>query len=172
MADNRIAYGLCEELGIDTNGMEPYECWKALKEHGITPNNCEEKLRDLKREKADRIYGTSNDGNTESFGQNGIPPMVEAMGFENLNTPHHRDHAKDFGYKDMQAYKKAAIDYFNNGEGTLYYSKARKRFARYNASDGKYVVCDPNSANIYTFYKIKPTKFQQILKQEGYVVCT
>lgn len=172
MADNRIAYGLCKANGIDTKGMSPHDCWEALKELGITPDNYEEKERERKKREAERIYGTSNEEDTERFGENGIPPMVEAMGFENLDTPHHRNHAKEFGYKDLQAYKKAAIDYFNNGEGTVYYSKERKRFARYNSSDGRYVVCDPNSANVYTFYKIKPAKFQQILKQEGYVVCT
>lgn len=36
MADNRKAYGLAKEQGIDTTGMSPKEVWQALKEKGVT----------------------------------------------------------------------------------------------------------------------------------------
>lgn len=43
MADNRIAYGLAKKYGIDTNGMSPKEVWDALKGHGVTQQNAQEK---------------------------------------------------------------------------------------------------------------------------------
>ena len=43
MADNRIAYGLAKKYGIDTKGMSPKEVWDALKEHGVTQRNAQEK---------------------------------------------------------------------------------------------------------------------------------
>lgn len=43
MADNRIAYGLAKKYGIDTKGMSPKDVWDALKEHGVTQRNAQEK---------------------------------------------------------------------------------------------------------------------------------
>lgn len=43
MADNRIAYGLAKKYGIDTKGMSPKEVWDALREHGVTQRNAQEK---------------------------------------------------------------------------------------------------------------------------------
>lgn len=43
MADNRIAYGLAKKYGIDTKGMSPKEVWDALKGHGVTQQNAQEK---------------------------------------------------------------------------------------------------------------------------------
>lgn len=43
MADNRIAYGLAKKYGIDTKGMSPKEVWDALREHGVTQQNAQEK---------------------------------------------------------------------------------------------------------------------------------
>jgi hypothetical protein len=36
MANNKIAYGLAKEYGIDTKGMSPKEVWEALKEKGVS----------------------------------------------------------------------------------------------------------------------------------------
>ena len=43
MADNRIAYGLAKKYGIDTKGMSPKEVWDALKGHGVTQQNAQDK---------------------------------------------------------------------------------------------------------------------------------
>ena len=43
MADNRIAYGLAKKYGIDTKGVSPKEVWDALREHGVTQQNAQEK---------------------------------------------------------------------------------------------------------------------------------
>lgn len=43
MADNRIAYGLAKKYGIYTKGMSPKEVWDALREHGVTQRNAQEK---------------------------------------------------------------------------------------------------------------------------------
>ena len=39
MADNRRAYGLAKEAGIDTKGMTPHEVWEALKKRGIAQDS-------------------------------------------------------------------------------------------------------------------------------------
>ena len=39
MANNRIAYGLAKEYGIDTSGKSPKEVWEALKVKGINQDN-------------------------------------------------------------------------------------------------------------------------------------
>ncbi len=41
MANNKIAYGLAKENGIDTTGMIPKEVWKALKDKGINSKEIE-----------------------------------------------------------------------------------------------------------------------------------
>ena len=43
MANNRIAYGLAKKYGIDTKGMSPKEVWDALRGHGVTQKNAQEK---------------------------------------------------------------------------------------------------------------------------------
>ena len=39
MANNRVAYGLAKEYGIDTSGKSPKEVWEALKGKGINQDN-------------------------------------------------------------------------------------------------------------------------------------
>ena len=39
MANNRIAYGLAKQYGIDTTGKSPKEVWEALKDKGINQDN-------------------------------------------------------------------------------------------------------------------------------------
>ena len=39
MANNRVAYGLAKEYGIDTTGKSPKEVWEALKGKGINQDN-------------------------------------------------------------------------------------------------------------------------------------
>ena len=39
MANNRIAYGLAKQYGIDTTGMSPKDVWEALKGKGINQDN-------------------------------------------------------------------------------------------------------------------------------------
>lgn len=39
MANNRIAYGLAKEYGINTDGMNPKQVWDALADKGINQNN-------------------------------------------------------------------------------------------------------------------------------------
>lgn len=39
MANNRVAYGLAKERGIDTSGMSPKEVWDALNEKSISVND-------------------------------------------------------------------------------------------------------------------------------------
>jgi hypothetical protein len=48
MANNKVAYGLAKEYGIDTTGMTPKEVWDALNEKGITQSNSGEKSKEVK----------------------------------------------------------------------------------------------------------------------------
>ena len=43
MANNRVAYGLAKEQGIDTKDMSPKEVWEALAKKGITEKSVSEK---------------------------------------------------------------------------------------------------------------------------------
>ena len=52
MANNRVAYGMLKNLGIDPTGLKPYEAWKKLNEHGIyyfTPRNKEIEVVDASK---------------------------------------------------------------------------------------------------------------------------
>lgn len=51
MANNRIAYGLAKEKGIDTTGMSPKEVWKALNEKGITQAKADKIEKDKRNER-------------------------------------------------------------------------------------------------------------------------
>ena len=46
MADNRIAYGIAKEHGIDTKDMSPKQVWEALKEKGVTQESVDKDIRD------------------------------------------------------------------------------------------------------------------------------
>ena len=49
MANNRVAYGLAKEEGIDTEGMSPKEVWEALGKKGITQESVSEgKIKETK----------------------------------------------------------------------------------------------------------------------------
>ena len=48
MANNKVAYGLAKEYGIDTTGMTPKEVWDALKEKGISQADSSEKSKEVK----------------------------------------------------------------------------------------------------------------------------
>ena len=49
MANNRVAYGLAKEQGINTDGMSPKEVWEALAKKGITQESVSEnKIKETK----------------------------------------------------------------------------------------------------------------------------
>jgi pyocin large subunit-like protein len=91
-----------------------------------------------------------------------IPDVQEAHDFGRIDTKHHERHVWELGYKDEKQYKLAAVNFFNEGEGTLYYSKRRKRFYLYDQKTNKLAVS--SEGIIHTFMKKTPSKFNDLIK--------
>lgn len=93
-------------------------------------------------------------------GDTAIPePPREVYGFANrerLNTEHHVKHAQEMGYKTQREYEAAAIEFWKNGEGRVYYSRARDRFYKYDSkSERKIVVSRDGIVNTYMVERYK-----------------
>ena len=114
------------------------------------------------------FFGNRNDkGSNPISTVNPVLPK-EAFGFKNndfLNTPHHTKHMKDMGFDNSKEYEKSAIEFWNKGEGEIFYSNTRKRLHKYNEKRGIMIVISPEGT-IYTFYQVKSKKFKAIMLQE------
>lgn len=165
MADNRIAFGLCKEYGIELpDRAKPADAWEALNKRGITVSE-EDPVGEFKEKSVETLekrqrFNLPNDEYRE------LPIAQEFTGFKR---PDHLAHAREMGYTPKE-YRQAAIAFFNSSKGMLYYGEKRDRFARYNPKTQEYVVCDL-SGDIKTYYKITEKKFRKIEKQEGYKLC-
>ncbi len=97
-------------------------------------------------------------------------PPEDVYGFaskERLNTEHHVLHAKDMGYKGQKEYQAAAIDFWKNGEGKMYYGAYRDRFYKYNANS-EILLSVSSDGIIHTFMYIKKKQFEaRYFKWEG-----
>lgn len=101
-----------------------------------------------------------------------LTPPKEAYGFlnkERLNTKHHRAHAKEMGFKNQDDYERAAIYFWERGDGTVYVSKLEKRFYRYNEKTQFCVSVSPDGI-IHTFLLLKKRVLERIKKQEKWDV--
>ena len=58
MANNRIAYGLAKQYGINTEGMKPKEVWDALASKGINQDNYQQ-YQYMQNESYDNIQKNS-----------------------------------------------------------------------------------------------------------------
>ena len=99
-----------------------------------------------------------------------VPKPEKAYGFadkKRKNSPDHIRHAKEMGYKNQDEYEQAAIDFWEKGEGEIFYGNKRNRFAKYNSQTGEYIVVDP-AGTLRTYYYLTPKQFLNKLKQEGY----
>ena len=97
-----------------------------------------------------------------------IPHVEYAYGFsekDRKNTKHHIAHAKEMGFKNQDEYEKAACDFFNGNSGTLYYSKRRERFYRYDKKTQRMVAS--SKGFIHTFMKVSLKKFEVKKKEDG-----
>ncbi len=96
-------------------------------------------------------------------------PLEKAYGFvdkKKKNSPDHIQHAREMGFKNQDDYERAAIDYWNKGEGEIFYGTKRGRYAKYNEKTSEYVVVDKDGT-LRTYYKIPSNRFKKIKKQEG-----
>ncbi len=86
----------------------------------------------------------------------------EAYGFENhrLYTAHHQRHVSEMGFKDSKEYEKAAIDFWNSGEGNVYYSKATNNFYKYNHLTDEFMSVGTDGT-VKTYYFMSQKDFER-----------
>lgn len=99
-----------------------------------------------------------------------VSKSEKAYGFEDKKrkfSPDHIQHAKEMGFKHQDDYERAAMDFWNKGQGEEYYGSKRGRFAKYNEKTGEYAVVDKDGT-LKTYYKISLKKFERIKNQEGF----
>ncbi len=89
---------------------------------------------------------------------------IAAFEFNRKITAHHIRHAMEMGYTSMKDYERAAVNFFNGAGGKLYYSKARKRYYRYDEKTGEMAVF--SDGLIHTYMKNTHKRFLKIIKQD------
>ena len=93
-----------------------------------------------------------------------LPIPEKAVRFNRLETKHHRRHAKEMGFKNTRDYERAAIEFFNSNKGTLYYSRARGRFYRYDEKTKFFV--SSSSGVIHAFDFVSKSEFMRKIRQD------
>ena len=93
-----------------------------------------------------------------------IPPK-EAFGFARLDTEHHKKHSDEMGFKDVSAYEKASIEYWNTGKGEIYFSQLTKRFYKYSVDSTRFLSIDKEGI-IHTFFLLPSKDFKRKTMQE------
>ena len=93
-----------------------------------------------------------------------FPKPPKAYSFNRLNTKHHKDHAKEMGFKNTKEYEAAAVEFFNSDRGVLYYSEARDRDYRYQEQTG--ILCVSMGGVVNTFNVYSKKKFDLIKRQD------
>lgn len=83
---------------------------------------------------------------------------------ERRETKHHIAHAKEMGYKNQKEYERAAIEFFNGTQGTLYFSQERKRWYKYDEKTE--LFCVSSDGIIHTFSRYSKNKFNKIKRQD------
>lgn len=83
------------------------------------------------------------------------PAIPKAQGFNRSNTKSHLAHAKEMGLNEKQ-YIKAAEEFFNGREGTMYRSASGKYF-KYDEKRNVVCICNVGGA-IHSFYQYKTKK--------------
>lgn len=110
------------------------------------------------------LYDEWRERNGGSSGTNSFPKPPKAYSFNRLNTKHHKDHAKEMGFKNPKEYEAAAVEFFNSDRGVLYYSEARNRYYRYEEKTGIFCVSMDGVVNTFNIYSKK--KFDLIKRQD------
>ena len=80
MADNRIAYGLAKQHGIDTTGMNPKQVWDALSKKGITRESAERERAESDNKKLDKLVNKFSDTPAEDKAAMGLGVQAEGKG--------------------------------------------------------------------------------------------
>ena len=118
-------------------------------------------------ESAINIYSDNPELDKKNAPLKSVQKPEIAYGFANKerkNTRHHKDHAKEMGYKNQDEYERAAVEFFNSDKGKLYYGNARDRYYRYNENTGEYAVS--SNGVIHTYMKKTKKEFERAKIQE------
>ena len=132
-----------------------------------------------KRNEAERIYNNVYESDRkpvnvslEFFSRKGnepsqktkeeMPPIPrKAYGFEDdrLNTDHHKKHVKEMGFKDQKEYVRAAIDFWERGQGEIYYSERVTGFYKYNKKSRQFLsITKDGTIRTFMLYSEKQFK--------------
>ena len=90
-----------------------------------------------------------------------------AFGFakDRLHTPHHEQHVREMGFKSSKEYERAAIEFWENGEGELYYSKRRDCYYKYNQKRKWFLSIDRDGI-VRTFHVLPKKDFENAKEQD------
>ena len=89
--------------------------------------------------------------NRKKLTREDIPSEVYGFANDKLMTAHHKDHAREMGYKDPKQYEKGAIEFWKHGEGTVYACDITQCFYKFNRRTREFVSVNPDG-EIKTFY--------------------
>ena len=151
---------------VDRNG-----AWHSERNGRFIEKNKNSSARKKKQEdleKARRIYSSDYFPPTNDLPE-GIPPLPTGIsGFKDSkrkNTKHHKDHAKEMGFKNQDEYEKAALAFWKNGEGKYYFSKPRNSFYKYNEKTKEFLSVHVRGYTRTFMFKSKKA-FEKLIREE------
>ena len=110
------------------------------------------------------LYDEWRERNGDPKEAKSFPKPPKAYSFNRLNTKHHKDHAKEMGFKNTKEYEAAAVEFFNSDRGVLYYSNKSKKYYRYEEKTELFAVSSENV--VHTFMKRTKKQFERKILQE------
>lgn len=110
------------------------------------------------------LYDEWRERNGDPKEEKSFPKPPKAYSFNRLNTKHHKDHAKEMGFKNPKEYEAAAVEFFNSDRGVLYYSEARNRYYRYEEKSG--IFAASSNGVIHTYKYVSKREFQRKFSQD------
>lgn len=93
-----------------------------------------------------------------------VPPALGFANKERRETAHHREHAREMGFKTQKEYERAGCNFFNSNRGKMYYSIKRKRFYRYDEKTGELAVS--SNGVLHTYMRVNEKLFAKRRKEE------
>lgn len=153
----RLCYGVVSKTTDTTNMTTKQVIDEFLKQRKIsTPKEYFDKLK-VKKTSSDigiNFFKQKRDFSNVPADKN-YPDFAYGFGDSKLlNRKDHQTHAKELGFRNTNEYQKAAIRFWNERTGKIYYGKARKRFFMYDEKTSLMLVIDAEGI-IHTFYEEK-----------------
>lgn len=153
----------------DTDGKWTDGAAEGNKGYDSRKDTTSERLKRIPRD----FFGKKNKDNGGTKPKEISSPPKEAFGFRNderRNTKHHLRHVEEMGFKNQKEYERSAIDFWNKGNGKIYYSERRENYCKIG-SDGKTVCFCDSEGYINSFYKYpteaKARSFMKLEKLRG-----